>query len=59
MSGLALDGATLVACARVHEGMSCVDEATATALAGEATVPVSGAWVLHPMTTNLGFGHRL
>lgn len=44
MLGLALEGATLVACARVEEGMRCLDEATASALAGEATVPISGAW---------------
>ena len=44
MLGLALQGATLVACAQVEEGMRCLDEATATALAGEATVPISGAW---------------
>jgi LuxR family transcriptional regulator, maltose regulon positive regulatory protein len=44
MLGLALQGATLVACARVEEGMRCLDEATATALAGEATIPISGAW---------------
>jgi DNA-binding NarL/FixJ family response regulator len=45
MLGLALQGATLVACAQVGDGMRCLDEATATALAGEATVPISGAWV--------------
>jgi ATP/maltotriose-dependent transcriptional regulator MalT len=44
MLGLALQGAALVACARVEEGMRCLDEATATALAGEATIPISGAW---------------
>ena len=44
MLGLALQGAALVASARVEEGMRCLDEATATALAGEATVPISGAW---------------
>jgi len=44
MLGLALQGATHVACAQVEEGMRCLDEATATALAGEATVPISGAW---------------
>ncbi len=44
MLGLALQGATLVACAQVEEGMRCLDEATATALAGEATVPISCAW---------------
>jgi LuxR family transcriptional regulator, maltose regulon positive regulatory protein len=44
MLGLALEGATLVAQARVDEGMRCLDEATATALEGEATIPISGAW---------------
>jgi DNA-binding NarL/FixJ family response regulator len=44
MLGLALQGAALVACARVDEGMGCLDEAAATALAGEATIPISGAW---------------
>ena len=44
MLGLALEGATLVAGARVDEGMRCLDEATATALEGEATIPISGAW---------------
>ena len=44
MLGLALEGATLVACARVREGMRRLDEATATALDEEATVPISGAW---------------
>jgi LuxR family transcriptional regulator, maltose regulon positive regulatory protein len=44
MLGLALQGATLVGCARVEEGMRCLDEATATALEGEATIPVSSAW---------------
>jgi DNA-binding NarL/FixJ family response regulator len=44
MLGLALEGAVLVAGARVEEGMRCLDEATATALAGEATIPISGAW---------------
>ena len=44
MLGLALQGATLVACARVEEGMRCLDEATATALEGEAENPMSGAW---------------
>jgi LuxR family transcriptional regulator, maltose regulon positive regulatory protein len=44
MLGLALQGATHVACAEVDEGMRCLDEACATALAGEATVPISGAW---------------
>jgi LuxR family transcriptional regulator, maltose regulon positive regulatory protein len=44
MLGLALEGATLVACARVDEGMRCLDEATATALEGEAAIPMSSAW---------------
>src|ERR671923_1229824 len=44
MLGLALQGATLVARAQVADGMRCLDEATATAMAGEATVPISGAW---------------
>ena len=44
MLGLALEGATLVACARVEEGMRCLDEATATALEGEASIPMSSAW---------------
>ncbi len=44
MLGLAIEGATLVACAQVEEGMRCLDEATVTALQGEATVPISGAW---------------
>jgi LuxR family maltose regulon positive regulatory protein len=44
MLGLALEGATLVARARVDEGMRCLDEATATALAGESAIPISGAW---------------
>ncbi|HET8759269.1 MAG TPA: tetratricopeptide repeat protein, partial [Solirubrobacteraceae bacterium] len=44
MLGLALEGATLVSAARVPEGMRRLDEATAAALAGEATIPMSGAW---------------
>ena len=44
MLGLALEGAALVASAQVADGMRCLDEATATALAGEATIPISGAW---------------
>ncbi len=44
MLGLALEGATLVALAQVEEGMRLLDEATATALADEATIPISGAW---------------
>jgi tetratricopeptide (TPR) repeat protein len=42
MLGLSLRGATLVACAEVEEGMRCLDEAKA--MAGEATIPISGAW---------------
>src|SRR5918994_3336258 len=44
MLGLALEGAALVACAQVEEGMRCLDEATAAALGGEATIPISRAW---------------
>ena len=44
MLGLALEGAALVACAEVEEGMRYLDEATATALEGEATIPISSAW---------------
>ncbi len=42
--GLALEGAVLVASAQVEDGMRCLDEATAAAVAGEATIPISGAW---------------
>jgi DNA-binding NarL/FixJ family response regulator len=44
MLGLALEGAVLVACAEVAEGMACLDEAAATALEGGAVIPISGAW---------------
>jgi ATP/maltotriose-dependent transcriptional regulator MalT len=44
MLGLALEGAALVASADVVAGMRCLDEATATALEGEATIPISSAW---------------
>ncbi len=44
MLGLGLQGAALVATARVEEGMRCLDEATAAALEGEATIPISSAW---------------
>jgi DNA-binding NarL/FixJ family response regulator len=44
MLGLALEGATLVSCARVEDGMRRLDEATAAALEGEATIPISSAW---------------
>jgi ATP/maltotriose-dependent transcriptional regulator MalT len=44
MLGLALEGGALVASAEVEEGMRCLDEATAAALEGVATIPISGAW---------------
>ena len=44
MLGLGLEGASLVAAAKVPEGMRCLDEATAAALAGEARIPISSAW---------------
>jgi LuxR family maltose regulon positive regulatory protein len=44
MLGLALEGATLVACARVEEGMRRLDEATTAALEEDAEIPISGAW---------------
>ena len=44
MLGLALEGATHVACARVEQGMRCLEEATATALERDAAIPISGAW---------------
>ena len=44
MLGLALQGSAQVASAQVEAGMRCLDEATATALAGEATIPISSAW---------------
>jgi ATP/maltotriose-dependent transcriptional regulator MalT len=44
MLGLALEGATLVARARVEEGMRCLDEATVLALEGQAEIPISSAW---------------
>jgi DNA-binding NarL/FixJ family response regulator len=44
MLGLALDGAALVACAQVDEGMRRLDEATAAALEGDAAIPISSAW---------------
>jgi LuxR family transcriptional regulator, maltose regulon positive regulatory protein len=44
MLGLALRGAVLVTCAEVEEGMGCLDQATATALEGDATIPISRAW---------------
>jgi len=44
MLGLALEGAVLVALGRVADGMRCLDEATTTALEGEAQIPISIAW---------------
>ena len=44
MLGLGLQGAALVAGARVEDGMRCLDEAAAAALEGEATIPISSAW---------------
>jgi DNA-binding NarL/FixJ family response regulator len=60
MLGLALEGAALVACARVEEGMRRLDEASATALASGAANPMSGAWtfcfLVSACTTVLDFG---
>lgn len=42
--GLALEGSTLVACAKVEEGMRCLDEATARALEVDVVIPISRAW---------------
>ena len=44
MLGLALEGAALVACARVEDGMRRLDEATAAALEAEAEIAISSAW---------------
>jgi tetratricopeptide (TPR) repeat protein len=44
MLGLALEGAALVASGQVQEGMGYLDEDTATALAADVTIPISGAW---------------
>jgi LuxR family maltose regulon positive regulatory protein len=44
MLGLALQGTTLVSRARVRDGMRCLDEASAIALSGESTIPISRAW---------------
>ena len=44
MLGLALQGATLVGSERVDEGMRCLDEATAVALADDAAIPIANAW---------------
>ena len=44
-------GAALVARAEVDEGMRCLDEATATALAGDAGIPISSAWTCCMLVT--------
>jgi DNA-binding NarL/FixJ family response regulator len=44
MLGLALEGAVLVASARVQDGMDRLDEATTAALESEANIPISRAW---------------
>jgi ATP/maltotriose-dependent transcriptional regulator MalT len=44
MLGLALEGAALVACAQVEEGMRLLDEATLAAVEGDVTIPISSAW---------------
>ena len=51
MLGLALEGASLVARAEVEAGMRCLDEATATALGDEATIPISSAWTCCMLVT--------
>lgn len=43
MLGLALRGSVLVGCAEIEEGMRLLDEAKV--MAGEAILPISGAWV--------------
>lgn len=44
MLGLALQGMSLVSRAKIPDGMRCLDEASAMALAGEAEIPISAAW---------------
>ena len=44
MLGLALRGVTLVARTEMSEGMGCLDEAAAAALAGDVAIPISRAW---------------
>ncbi len=44
MLGLALRGVTLVARTKMSEGLGCLDEAAAAALAGEPAIPISRAW---------------
>jgi DNA-binding NarL/FixJ family response regulator len=52
MLGLALGGAALVASARVEDGMRYLDEATAAALGGNATIPISSAWACCILVTS-------
>jgi LuxR family transcriptional regulator, maltose regulon positive regulatory protein len=44
MLGLSLEGTILVTGAEVEDGFDRLDEATAAAIAGEAEIPISGAW---------------
>lgn len=44
MLGLALQGSALVADAQVPDGMRLLDEATAMALEGRSSIPISRAW---------------
>jgi LuxR family transcriptional regulator, maltose regulon positive regulatory protein len=44
MLGVALEGAALVACARVQVGMRRLDEATVAALERETDIPMSRSW---------------
>lgn len=51
MLGLALQGMSLVGRAEVGDGMRCLDEASAIALGGEASIPISSAWTCCFMVT--------
>ena len=51
MLGLALEGATLVACGDPRGGTARLDEATALALHEEAGVPIANAWTFCFMVT--------
>ena len=44
MLGLALEGSVLVGSTEIDAGMERLDEATATALEGNAEIPISSAW---------------
>lgn len=44
MLGLALEGSSLVSRGSTDEGMRHLDEATAAAVAGDAALPIAGAW---------------